>query len=481
MFETVGGGFVMNGALGILAQSAPDQWDHGQHTLPNGHVIDPPTRDDLVLLQGLACTATLQGAAKSAGMTQPAAMRRFRRLECRVGALLVEQDQHGARLTEAGWCLLHAGNRLLLALGSLLRWVSKNADHPAGLLPVLRLAAFGKDWTDLIDDLAVHLPGMLLSVVNADPETSIELFERHSVDAAYRWDTRGTSRKFTRPVRSTIVLEEPVWVALPADHPRVGETIVSLADLVGEQWIIGTSERDRTLLVSWCRARGFEPRVGHVAECASETRSLLGHRQGVALASPLTVPSVSGSFVLKPLADAPTRIYSLATDPTVISDRLSDALCSRFRRCYVSRAQVRNPSYFASSLFPLREGDLSSVAEPDPELFSGLTVGARAADLTNGEAALEPEDLNLLRVISECGSLNRAAPVLLITQPALTRRIRRLERRLGLSLLLRGHRGTVLTTTARRLLEGAREAESAFVIALAAISERDQPVAHRCS
>lgn len=79
---------------------------------------------------------------------------------------------------------------------------------------------------------------------------------------------------------------------------------------------------------------------------------------------------------------------------------------------------------------------------------------------------LEPEDLRVLRAIAECGSLNRAAPILLITQPALTRRIRRLECRLGMVLLLRGHRGTQLTPSARKLLDVAGAAETEFMMSV---------------
>lgn len=125
-------------------------------------------------------------------------------------------------------------------------------------------------------------------------------------------------------------------------------------------------------------------------------------------------------------------------------------------------------------------------AEPIPQQggqFRNSTTGltaekARKLALVRAEGIggkrgtlLEPDDLRVLRAIAECGSLNRAAPVLMITQPALTRRIRRLECRLGMVLLVRGHRGTQLTPSARKLLDVAGTAETEFLTSVA-----DQPV-----
>jgi DNA-binding transcriptional LysR family regulator len=65
---------------------------------------------------------------------------------------------------------------------------------------------------------------------------------------------------------------------------------------------------------------------------------------------------------------------------------------------------------------------------------------------------LEIEDLRTVRAISEHGSLARAARVLGIGQPALTRRLAGLEARLKGQLFLRDRRGALPTDLARLLL-----------------------------
>lgn len=427
-----------------------------------GVPVEPPGRTDFMLLQALVESGTLPGAAKTASLTQSAASRRISRMERRYGVPLVTVEHEEVRLTEAGWALLSAGRRLLRTLEGVLRGITSDpAVRTVSALPTLRLASFGTDWVDLADDLVAHVPGMLLDVVAAEPRHGLELFDRHRADAAYVWQIPGRHRDFSRPVIEDLVVEEPLWVALPADHRCAMQSEVRLSDLAEDSWVVGGTAEARDLLAYSCQGV-IEPKVGFVVESAPQMRSLLGQRQGVALASPLTVPpGERGGFVTRPLRDVPARRHVLITDPTVVCRELATALLTCLRRCYVSRARKRNPGYLYSPQFPMSTFEPSIAAPTDGELFSGLAVTSGRPDTARPGVGLEPEDLHLLRVVSECGSLNRAAPILLITQPALTRRIGRLEQRLGLRLLVRGHRGTVLTPTARRLLDGVFEAESA--------------------
>lgn len=66
------------------------------------------------------------------------------------------------------------------------------------------------------------------------------------------------------------------------------------------------------------------------------------------------------------------------------------------------------------------------------------------------------ESLELLVSVAELGSLGKAAAAHGITQPSASVRLSRLERRLGLSLLLRTPRGTRLTPTGEAVMTWAR-------------------------
>jgi len=186
-------------------------------------------------------------------------------------------------------------------------------------------------------------------------------------------------------------------------------------------------------------------------------------------------------LVLRPLVDPPRRSHILATDPT-LCDPVRRILHARLRRAYVATAELRNPWYAQSSGFPaavLGAVD-DGVAEPpdeprDPAERDGRRdglAGPGAAGPVHVALGIELEDLHVLRVVATCGSLNRAAPILMITQPALSRRIQRLETRLGTALFLRSYRGTRLGPAAHQLLAAIADAETAFYRTLHAVRER---------
>src|SRR5437762_11035323 len=63
-------------------------------------------------------------------------------------------------------------------------------------------------------------------------------------------------------------------------------------------------------------------------------------------------------------------------------------------------------------------------------------------------------DLHILKAVVQAGSMNKAAAVLNMTQPAVSRSIAELERTVGVSLLDRNARGVEPTAYGRALLNG---------------------------
>jgi DNA-binding transcriptional LysR family regulator len=84
------------------------------------------------------------------------------------------------------------------------------------------------------------------------------------------------------------------------------------------------------------------------------------------------------------------------------------------------------------------------------------------------------DDVRLFLAVAEAGSLNKAAKVLRLGQPTVSRRLAALEYTLGAALFRRGVQGVALTTAGERLLPSARKmAEWAGEVGRAA-EARDQ-------
>ncbi|MFC4118929.1 LysR family transcriptional regulator [Nonomuraea zeae] len=416
----------------------------------------PIDHTDLALMQAIADGGTPAGAARATGLTQASAGRRLARLEDRFGALTARRGEQ-IELTARGRAIVDARRRLLAALADGLRQVA-GADR----LPELRLAVFGRTWDAFADDLAVHAPGMLLALCTADPVRAVELFERRAVDAAYVWRPCRAQVTPSRTACVLPVLDEPLWVCLPAGHRCAGQAAVALADLAADDWIAARPAESAELVRGVCAAAGFLPRLAHRADSAATVRSLVGHGRGVALASPLApAPPAGGGFVLRPLTTRAYRAHRLVTDPGVVSTGLARLLRARLRFGYRAKALLRNPRYVQMPWFPV-----PSYLSGERPLLSPVSTEGLPLSAPGGSLEIDMEDMHLLQVISRSGSLNRAAPVLSVSQPALSRRIQRLEDRLGVTLLVRGSRGTRLAPAAWRLLAVASEAEAVLRAAI---------------
>ena len=67
------------------------------------------------------------------------------------------------------------------------------------------------------------------------------------------------------------------------------------------------------------------------------------------------------------------------------------------------------------------------------------------------------QQLNYVIIISECGSLNKAAEILYVAQPSLTGAVKELEKELGITIFNRSGRGVTLTNDGTEFLLYARQ------------------------
>lgn len=90
-----------------------------------------------------------------------------------------------------------------------------------------------------------------------------------------------------------------------------------------------------------------------------------------------------------------------------------------------------------------------------PDLYlSSFGLGAK---VTKG-TALDLKQLAALITVADVGSVTKAAKLLHLVQPAVTRQIRLLEEELGVALFQRTHQGMVLTEAGEQLVRRARRA-----------------------
>ncbi|MER7371688.1 LysR family transcriptional regulator [Streptomyces lanatus] len=253
------------------------------------------------------------GAARALGWTQSAVSRQIATLEGALGgAPLFDRMPRGVRLTEAGRVLvpyaeavaesLHGAVRELAALrevaGGRLRF-GAFATADAALVP-LALGAFrARHPGVLVSREEGFTPGLLdrlgaghldLAVVSTTGSAPLETFELHHL------------------------LDECLYVAVPAGHPLAGNGPVRLGRLADADWISGSSRPEGTLLDAALR-QGFSPRVAHVVGEWTAKQGYVAAGLGVTLVPALAATSVRPDVTLLPVRDegAPARAVYAAT------------------------------------------------------------------------------------------------------------------------------------------------------------------------
>ncbi|MEV6260741.1 LysR family transcriptional regulator [Streptomyces sp. NPDC051784] len=428
-------------------------------------------RSDVVLLQAVADHGSLHAVERDGWMTQSSASRRLVKLERRLRTPLVTRGATGAEPTEAGHALRHVGRRLLASIDFAVATSHHGADT-AGRLPVVEFAV-GTEWAYGLDEyLAGRFPDMVFDIVPDDSHRIWQRFERYAADAALGWET--ARRPMTRRGGALImtIAEEPQQIALPSGHPLAERGILDLRDLTRSEWVAvvgGDSGDDQ----GWALSR-LTPvlSVSFTVRSQGAALDLVRRGYGIALVSPSSLGGSPGpGVVLRPLRQKFVRRLRLAVDPLAIPEPLAEDLGALLRRRYVLRTTAHGAVPAGTDRDPddARCTDPAAVGETvlPPVLLSELRWSS--PDRCGG---FEPEHLHLLRVIGRTGSLNRAATALLVTQPALTRRIHRLEASCGLPLVHSTARGTSLSSTARRLLACTGPAERRLDALVSHLRER---------
>ncbi|MEV0734918.1 LysR family transcriptional regulator [Streptomyces sp. NPDC050549] len=252
-------------------------------------------------------------AARTLGWTQSAVSRQIASLESALdGAQLFDRLPRGVRLTEAGRVLvpyaeavtesLHGAGRELAALhelaGGRVRFgafaTADAALVPRALAafrdrhPAVRLSREEGLTPRLLDRLTSgHLD---LAIVSTTGRAPLEAYELHHL------------------------LDESLYVAVPAGHPLAGQGPVRLAQLADCDWISGSPRPESTLLDAALR-QGFRPRIAHVVGEWTAKQGYVAAGLGVTLVPALAADSVRPDVVLLPVLDegTPARAVYAAT------------------------------------------------------------------------------------------------------------------------------------------------------------------------
>src|SRR5215208_8022393 len=268
------------------------------------------------VLREVAARGSFSAAAEALSFTQSAVSQQIAALEREAGAVLVERRARGVRLTEAGEAVVRHAESILAKLSEAEAELEAIAGLRGGRL---RMAAFESAAATIMPIAIARFseahPGVELSMTLEEPEVAVAALRAGDIDLAVTFGGGKPQDRGGDGVMHHHVLEDPMYLVLPPNHPLARKRGVRLADLADEPWIGGAPDCECNRMISQaCMRFGFDPRIAFETDDYAAVQGFVAAGVGVSLIAELGLRTIRDDIVVRPLGrDTPVRqIYATA-------------------------------------------------------------------------------------------------------------------------------------------------------------------------
>lgn len=225
-------------------------------------------------------------AAERLHISQPPLSQQIRLLEQELGADLFERTNKRVELTQAGRLFLPEA-RAALSQAERAVEVARKAER--GELGELRIGFFPS--APLVPEIA----RAIRAYRDKQPAVSLVLDELESREQVLALSEERADIAIVRSIAAPLVpsgivrrliTEEPLVVALRADHPLCRRRVIAMEQLAGEPFVFYGERMGIVLpqlVLELCRGAGYEPRIGQLANANTTMIGLVGAGLGVAI------------------------------------------------------------------------------------------------------------------------------------------------------------------------------------------------------
>jgi DNA-binding transcriptional LysR family regulator len=245
---------------------------------------------------------SFSAAAEALGYTQPAISRQIALLERETGTTLLDRHPGGARLTDAGELLVRHAQGILARLQDAEDELGELLGLQSGRLRMATITSAAATIMPLaIGEFRKRLPAVELWVSMAEPAGTLALLRAGEIDLALTND----ESHFDQPdVDAVHLFEEPMLIALPADHPLARRPRLTLSDLSQEKWMLGTTTAcpDASRFLSACHGAGFEPQIAFHNDDYAAILGFVAAGVGVAPVPEMVLRNAPKQVAVSPLA-----------------------------------------------------------------------------------------------------------------------------------------------------------------------------------
>ena len=241
-------------------------------------------------------------AAARLHISQPPLSQQIRLLEEKIGAPLFIRSHHNVKLTAAGEKLKE---QVPLVFEQLNRAIDLTQQVGRGHVGKLELGIISSVMVDLLLKALLRFrenyPGVEWRLHEMTPSAQISALKERRLDVCiFRLPQEDDA------IRSELLQQEPIVIALPAKHRLASCDHLALGDFADDPFVAFESQRSRLAeyLLHLCTQAGFTPQVSHQVTEAQTLLALARAGFGVALLPESTSSIAPPGVVFKPLKPA---------------------------------------------------------------------------------------------------------------------------------------------------------------------------------
>src|SRR5215217_2112817 len=266
------------------------------------------------VLREVAVRGSFSAAAEALSFTQSAVSQQIAALEREAGTTLVQRSARGVRLTEAGEAVVRHAEAIMARLAEAEAELEAIAGLRGGRLRMASFESAGSTLMPLaIAGFRAKHPGVELSLSLSEPEDCIPLLRSGDLDLAIVFESAVVD--MDDGIHRVHLLEDPMYLALPREHPLAHRRRLRLEDLAGEAWVAGSADCECNRLISRaCAMAGYQPRIAFETDDYTAMQGFVAAGVGVSLIAELGLGIVRDDIVVRDLGrDTPVRQIYAAT------------------------------------------------------------------------------------------------------------------------------------------------------------------------
>ena len=266
------------------------------------------------VLREVAVRGSFSAAADALSFTQSAVSQQIAALEREAGTTLVQRSARGVRLTQAGEAVVRHAEAIMARLAEAEAELEAIAGLRGGRLRMASFESAGATLMPLaIARFRAQHPAVELSMSLSEPEDCIPQLRSGELDLAIVFES--AVHKVDDGIDRMHLIEDPMYLVLPRDHPLANKRRVRLADLAGEAWIGGQADCEcNRLMARACAMAGYEPRIAFETDDYTAMQGFVAAGVGVSLMAELGLTSVRDDIVVRDLGrETPVRQIYAAT------------------------------------------------------------------------------------------------------------------------------------------------------------------------